>query len=168
MESKGEGRYYTDIQEVEVASTPEEANERLARGYELLKIETLSSMQKLGDLTAQETRRLVFVLGRKKTIEKEKEKEKEGEIIRPSNVAKPNVASTTTTVPEVEIPQSIRWTELNPNYSWAFATNIDGTPIPELKAFAERLKLSPIKKDGYIYSVSDNGKFLQRRKLKRS
>jgi hypothetical protein len=161
-----EGRYYSDISSIEVAFSPEEANRKLDSGYELLKIETISTVQRLGDLTAQETRKLVFVLGRKKTIEKEKEKE--GEIIRPSNVAKPNVASTTTTVPEVEIPESIRWTELNPNYSWAFATNIDGTPIPELKAFAERLKLSPIKKDGYIYSVSDNGKFLQKRKLKRS
>src|SRR5579884_1775137 len=61
-----EGRYYSDIEELEIVLTAEEANERLARGYELLKIETLSSMQKLGDLTAQETRRLVFVLRRRK------------------------------------------------------------------------------------------------------
>ncbi len=160
-----EGRYYSDIEELEIVLTAEEANERLARGYELLKIETLSSMQKLGDLTAQETRRLVFVLGRrKKTIEKEKEGE---QITSLTNVGKANVApsSTTSTVPEVEIPQSIRWQELNPNYSWAFATNIDGTPILEVKAFAERLRLSPLEKDGYRYSISKDGKFLQRSKL---
>jgi hypothetical protein len=158
-----EPRYYSDVTELDVVFSPEEANRKLDSGYELLKIETISTIQKLGDLSAQETTRLVFVLGRKKTIEKEKEKE--GEIIRPSNVAKPNVASTTTTVPEILIPQSIPWKEQTSGFAWAFATRKDGSPIEEYRSFVERLKLSPLERDGYRYSISKDGKFLQRSKV---
>jgi hypothetical protein len=149
-----EGRYYSDIEELEVVLTAEEANEKLARGYELLKIETLSSMQKLGDLTAQETRKLVFVLG----------KTKKPTLSKPTAQAQPSFKDASSII----IPQSIPWTEKNEGFAWTFATNKDGSAIEEYKAFIERLKLSPLERDGYRYSLSKDGKFLQRTKVKGS
>jgi hypothetical protein len=159
---KAEGRYYADIEQLEIVFSAEEANQKLAMGYELLKIETLSSMQKLGDLTAQETRRLVFVLGRKK-IETETKKQP------PSTLAALKQAPEGQESPkEIIIPAYIPWKEQTSGFAWAFASNKDGSPIEEYKSFVERLKLSPLEKDGYRYSLSKDGKFLQRSKIKGS
>jgi hypothetical protein len=148
-----EGRYYSDIEELEIVLTAEEANQKLASGYELLKIETISTVQRLGDLTAQETRRLAFVLGRKKetttTVSKQAPEGQES-------------------VKETIIPIYIPWKEQTSGFAWAFATNKDGSAIEEYKAFIERLKLSPLERDGYRYSISKDGKFLQRTKVKGS
>jgi hypothetical protein len=143
-----EGRYYADIEEVELAFSPEQANEKLARGYELLKIETLSSVQKLGDLSAQETTRLVFVLGKRKEEERKASAQPQAEAKE-----------------EILIPQSIPWKEQTSGFAWAFAQNKNGTPIEEYKGLVERLKLSPLERDGYRYSISKDGKFLQRSKV---
>jgi hypothetical protein len=143
-----EGRHYSDIEEVEVALSPEEANQKLARGYELLKIETVSSMQKLGDLSAQETTRLVFVLGKRKEEERKASAQPQAEAKE-----------------EILIPQSIPWKEQTSGFAWAFATRKDGSPIEEYQSFVERLKLSPLERDGYRYSLSKDGKFLQRSKV---
>jgi hypothetical protein len=148
MESKGEERYYSDIQEVEVASTPEEANRKLDSGFELLKIETISIVQRLGDLTAQETRKLVFVLGKRKEEERKASAQPQAEAKE-----------------EILIPQSIPWKEQTSGFAWAFATRKDGSPIEEYRSFVERLKLSPLERDGYRYSISKDGKFLQRSKV---
>jgi hypothetical protein len=150
-----EGRYYSDIQELEVALTAEEANQKLAMGYELLKIETVSSMQKLGDLTAEESRRLVFVLGRRK-------KPQASTPAAPKPALHPQAEQPSK---EITIPESIPWTQKTEGFAWAFATNKDGSPIEEYKSFIERLKLSPIEKDGYRYSISKDAKFLQRSKV---
>jgi hypothetical protein len=153
---KAEGRYYSDIEQVDLAFSAEEANEKLATGYELLKIDTLSSIEKLGDLTAQETRRLVFVLGRKKPQ-------------TDSALAAPKPAPQgQESAKETIIPTYIPWKEQTSGFAWAFATNKDGSPIEEYKSFVERLKLSPLEKDGYRYSLSKDGKFLQRSKIKGS
>jgi hypothetical protein len=58
--------------------------------------------------------------------------------------------------------------EQTSGFAWAFASNKDGSPIEEYKSFVERLKLSPLEKDGYRYSLSKDGKFLQRTKVKGS
>jgi hypothetical protein len=155
---KGEGRYYSDIEQVDLAFSAEEANEKLATGYELLKIDTLSSIEKLGDLTAQETRRLVFVLGRKKPQTSTPTAPK------PTAQGQPLFKDASSII----IPQSIAWIEKNEGFAWAFATNKDGSPIEEYRSFVERLKLSPLEKDGYRYSLSKDGKFLQRTKVKGS
>jgi hypothetical protein len=146
-----EGRYYSDISSIEVAFSPEEANRKLDSGYELLKIETISIVQRLGDLTAQETRKLVFVLGRKRQEEAAK------------SSSRPQTQSN-----EIVIPLSIPWKEQTSGFAWAFATRKDGSPIEEYRSFEERLKLSPLEKNGYRYSISKDGKFLQRTKLKGS
>jgi hypothetical protein len=143
MESKGEERYYSDIQEVEVASTPEEANRKLDSGFELLKIETISAEQ------SPEIRKLIFVLGRKKETT--------------TAVSKP--APQGESSKEITIPESIPWTQKNESFAWAFATNKDGSLIEEYRSFVERLKLSPLEKDGYRYSLSKDRKFLQRVKV---
>jgi hypothetical protein len=135
-----EGRYYADIEEIELTFSPQEANERLARGYELLKIETISAEQ-----SPPEARKLVFVLGRRK-----KDRIEYDDRDRRTDVT---------------IPASIPWTQKNESFAWAFATNKDGSPIEEYKGFVERLKLSPIEKDGYRYSISRDGRFLQRSKV---
>jgi hypothetical protein len=153
-----EGRYYSDIEELEIVLTAEEANERLARGYELLKIETLSSMQKLGDLTAQETRKLVFVVGRRKKPQTDS---------TPA-APKPALQTEEQSPKEIIIPAYIPWKEQTSGFAWAFASNKDGSPIQQYKSFVERLKLSPLERDGYRYSISKDGKFLQRTKLKES
>jgi hypothetical protein len=152
-----EGRYYSDIEELEIVFSAEEANQKLARGYELLKIETLSSMQKLGDLTAQETRKLVFVLGRRK----------KPQASTPA-APKPALQTEEQSPKEIIIPAYIPWKEQTSGFAWAFATNKDGSAIEEYKAFIERLKLSPLDRDGYRYSLSKDGKFLQRTKVKGS
>jgi hypothetical protein len=146
MES--EGRYYADIEEIEVAFSPQEANKLLDSGFELLKIETISIVQTLGDLTAQETRKLVFVLGRKRQEEAAK------------SSSRPQTQSN-----EIVIPLSIPWKEQTSGFAWAFATRKDGSPIEEYRSFVERLKLSPLERDGYRYSLSKDGKFLQRSKV---
>jgi hypothetical protein len=136
-----EGRYYSDIRELEVVLTAEEANEKLASGYELLKIEIISAEQ------SPEARRLAFVLGRRK-----KDRIQYNDRDRDRRT-------------DVTIPASIPWTEKNEGFAWAFATNKDGSPIEEYKGLVERLKLSPLERDGYRYSISKDGKFLQRVKV---
>jgi hypothetical protein len=150
-----EGRYYSDIRELEVALTAEEANEKLASGYELLKIETVSSMQKLGDLTTEESKKLVFVLGKKKDRNEYHDHDHDHHDRGDRDDRRTDVT----------IPASIPWTQKNEGFAWAFATNKDGSPIEEYKLLIERLKLSPLERDGYRYSLSKDGKFLQRSKV---
>jgi hypothetical protein len=139
-----EPRYYSDVTELDVVFSPEEANRKLDSGYELLKIEIISAEQ------SPETRRLAFVLGRKK--------DKFAELRTVLNTGK-------AITPTVEIPASIPWKEQTSGFAWAFATRKDGSPIEEYRSFVERLKLSPLERDGYRYSISKDGKFLQRSKV---
>jgi len=60
-----DGRYYRDIVEVKVADAPEAANDLLDRGFELLKVESLSFI-----VGAASESHLIFVLGRAGTVAK--------------------------------------------------------------------------------------------------
>ena len=65
---------------------------------------------------------------------------------------------------QIPIPK-ITWQEKNGGFSWAFATNKDGSAIPEYKDFIEALQKDSIEQDNFKYSLSKDGRFLQRTKL---
>jgi hypothetical protein len=76
----------------------------------------------------------------------------------PPGVAQPKQAG------QVSIPP-VKWNEKNQGFAWTFATERDGSEIPEFKAFIEVLKKGAVINENFKYSISKNGKFLQRVKV---
>ncbi|MGI0080496.1 MAG: hypothetical protein ACRECH_12840 [Nitrososphaerales archaeon] len=65
------------------------------------------------------------------------------------------------------IPLSIHWVQKSDSFAWSFATERDGSPIEEIHSFVETLKKGSIEENGFRYSLSKDGKFLQRTRLER-
>ncbi len=156
-----EDRYYSEIAKVKVASE-EEANSLLNDGWELLSIKdlTISSRPKEGDSLV--TTSPAFVLGLKKKD------------LQPL-AAKP-AAPAANGQPVASISQlasRIAWKDStkNPSFSWAYATSKDEAkyPVPrEVSELVAKIKAAgrKVQENGYEYSLSDDGHFLQRIKHK--
>ena len=115
---------------------------------EIRSIETLSEIFRAG--------RSVFVIC--KTPEAQKSTESKPISSKPTTESKSK--------PKFKIPESVRWHEQNHGFSWDFVKNQDGTILEETRALVELLeKGGPLTEDGFRYSLSKDGRFLNRIKL---
>lgn len=64
--------------------------------------------------------------------------------------------------------RAAKWTEKGESFAWAFRTNEDGSERREVLPLVEAIETDPKRRiviDEYEYRLSDNRKFLHRRKL---
>ena len=161
-----EERYYAQIGKVKVASE-EEANALLGDGWELLSIKdmTITSHPKEGE-GAIVTTSPAFILG-----------------LQRKDLQQPNNQSTAKSAPPTangqpaasisQLASRIAWKDStkNPSFSWAHATSKDEAryPVPrEVSELVAKIKAAgrKVQENGYEYSLSDDGHFLQRIKHK--
>ena len=160
-----EERYYAPIGKVKVASE-EEANALLGDGWELLSIKdmTITSHPKEGE-GAIVTTSPAFILGLQR-----------GDIQQPNQPAAKSAPPTASVQPAASVSQlaaRIAWKDStkNPSFSWAYATSKDEAkyPVPrEVSELVAKIKAAgrKVQENGYEYSLSDDGRFLQRIKHK--
>ena len=160
-----EDRYYSEIGKVKVASE-EEANALLGDGWELLSIKdmTIASHPKEGgDIV---TISPAFVLGLQKKYLQQPNNQPATKLAAPAANGQPAASVS-------QLAAKIAWKDSakNPSFSWAYATSKDEAkyPVPrEVSELVAKIKAAgrKVQENGYEYSLSDDGHFLQRIKHK--